>query len=233
MIKATTEAARNDVRGMFVKGMGKNDFPMIPLPFIPLTSFPALSGRLASLTVGHCRLPSVNDGAGYDALLRASSAIESPAIKPVMAAVKVASPKNNPCKRLTMNGVKPSQGQSNQLARRVKMVAQAAKFAGLGNEQSWQKVNLAGGLGDNIWQGVPDIVSYCQINSLIATFGHVWGKNIFCNAGAFRTACLPLPGYGQPGQNWSTRFSFGFDRRSRRVKIAGGESVLNSVVIIN
>jgi len=39
VIKATTDAARSDVRGMFVKGMGKKDFPMIPLPFIPLTSF--------------------------------------------------------------------------------------------------------------------------------------------------------------------------------------------------
>jgi hypothetical protein len=59
-----------------------------------------------------------------------------------------------------MNGVKPSQGKSNQLARGVKVVAKAAKFAGLGNDQSWQKVKLAGGLGDNIWEG-------CQIKSAI------------------------------------------------------------------
>jgi hypothetical protein len=32
-------------------------------------------------------------------------------------------------------------------------------------------VSLVGELGDNIWQGVPDKVSYCQINSPIVTFG--------------------------------------------------------------
>jgi hypothetical protein len=151
----------------------------------------------------------------------------------VVKVVKVVIAKNHPCKWLTMNGVKPSQGKSNQLAWRVKVVPKAAKIAGLGSDKRWQKVSLVGELGDNIWQGVPDKVSYCQINSPIVTFGHISGENIFCNAGAFRTTCLPLPGYAQPGQSRSTQFSFGFDRSSRRVKIAGGESVLNCIVMIN
>ena len=72
--------------------------------------------------------------------------------------VKVVMAKNDHCKWLTMNGVKPSQGKSNQLASRVKVVPKAAKIAGLRSDKRWQKVNLAGELGDNIWQGVPDIV---------------------------------------------------------------------------
>jgi len=42
-----------------------------------------------------------------------------------------------------VKGVKPSQGKSNQLARRVKVVAKAAIFAGLGNGQIWRIVKLA------------------------------------------------------------------------------------------
>jgi hypothetical protein len=117
MIKATTGATRNQVRGINGRGIiGKSFFP-ISLTNIPLTSFPALSSRFPPLTVGYCRLPSLNDGAGYDAPLRAPSAIESPAIKPVMALVKVVAPKNHSCKWLTINGVKPSQGKSNHLVR--------------------------------------------------------------------------------------------------------------------
>jgi len=128
--------------------------------------------------------------------------------------VKVVVAKNHPCKWLTLNGVKPSQGKSNQLDRGVKVQGWAAKFARLGwnvhaapspsafarsyggqaalqwgrgrrrrSDKSWQYVTPAGGLGDNIWQGVPDIVSYSQINSPIVTFGHVLGENIFSSQG--------------------------------------------------
>ena len=88
-----------------------------------------------------------------------------------------------------MNGVKPSQGKSNQFNQAVKVVAKPAKFAGLGTDQSWQEVNLAGELGDNIWQGVPDIVSYCQLLSDKFTYCHVWshiGEKYFLRAARIR-----------------------------------------------
>jgi len=69
----------------------------------------------------------------------------------------------------------------NQLST-VKVADRAAKFAGLRYEQSWQYVTPVGELGDNIWQGVPHIVSYCQIKSAIFTFGHISSRNFFRNA---------------------------------------------------
>jgi hypothetical protein len=60
---------------------------------------------------------------------------------------------------------------------------QAAKFAGLGFEQSWQYVAPTGGLGDNIWHGVSDIVSYCQINSPIVTYVQILRRKNFASHG--------------------------------------------------
>jgi hypothetical protein len=105
-----------------------------------------------------------------------------PCVRPVKV-VKVVERKKHPCKSLIMNGVKPSQGKSNQFSRGVKVVAKAAKIAGLETDQSWQQVNLAGGLGDNIWQGVSDKVSYSQINSPIVTYGHIVRRSFFSSAG--------------------------------------------------
>jgi hypothetical protein len=85
--------------------------------------------------------------------------------------VKVVRAKNHSCKCLIVNGVKPGQGKSNQLCQRVKVADWAAKFAGLGSEQRWQEVNLAGELGDNTlaWG-----VSYCQILSDKVSYIHLW-----------------------------------------------------------
>jgi hypothetical protein len=58
--------------------------------------------------------------------------------------VKVVGMQNRTCKSLMLNGVKPSQGKSNQLRQRVTVVAKAANFAGLRNNLSWQKVTIAG-----------------------------------------------------------------------------------------
>ena len=72
--------------------------------------------------------------------------------------------------------------KSNQLRQRVKVVAKAANFAGLRNNQSWQKMTIAGVLSDNSWRGVPAIVSYCQINSPMVTFGQLFGNKKNCAA---------------------------------------------------
>jgi hypothetical protein len=57
--------------------------------------------------------------------------------------VKVVMAKNHPCNLLTMNGVKPSQGKSNQLRQGVKVAGTAANFAGLGIDQSGKQVNAS------------------------------------------------------------------------------------------
>jgi hypothetical protein len=55
--------------------------------------------------------------------------------------VKVAAVKNHSCNLLMVNGVKPGQGESNQLAWGVKAAGRAAKSAGLGNEKCRKWVN--------------------------------------------------------------------------------------------
>ena len=101
----------------------------------------------------------------------------------VVKPVKVERAKNRPCNPLMVKGVKPSQGKSNQLGLGVKVAGQVAKIAGLVSGQSWQYVTPAGRLADNIWQGVPAIVSYCQIKSPVVMYGQISRRKKFAPRG--------------------------------------------------
>jgi len=76
-----------------------------------------------------------------------------------------------------MNGVKPSQGKSNQLRQGVKVVVKAAKIAGLGSDFSWHPR----------WHYLNLGASYVQIKSDKFTYIHlwsaIWGKYFFIYEG--------------------------------------------------
>ena len=140
-------------------------------------------------------------------------------------AVKIVMVKNCPCKSLILNGVKPGQGKSNQLGRGVKVVGQAAKFAGLGSGNSWHPM----------WQYLNLGARYCQLLSDKFTYGYVWshilvtywGNNFsnctrldaswHCTATAGQRVRIPSPhdaGVGR-GLGRGVAISMGFHRYLR------------------
>jgi hypothetical protein len=122
---------------------GEKAFRIIPLPFIPLTSFLAFSKRdLRRHAPCHALSPGMS--------------------------------------RFFVHRHQSSRLHSNQLDgfdRGVPKLGDGGKIFRVGNGL---KLNKGGTLPDFMWRWVSDIVSYCQIMSSVATFGHLFEEIFFC-----------------------------------------------------